>query len=138
MTDNIISFPKSKILRDEESDDEFVSESKAKIRQNFADNLVNEIVTGLHNEMELYNVDTSKYEFRKDFIFMMDVIKAIVYRSMEMEHPLHEYIDRTVKLYKKTKDNKMIPMTEEDLLAFDEYVDAGITSTTVTPKKDDS
>ena len=109
----VIEFPKSKIVREPATVTEDIEEFKLKGRRNYADAIVAGLSSELHLELENYGVDSSSPPFRKDFYFLMDVLRSVVYRNMNLEHGLHEFIDQTVKVYKKTEDGTMM-VAEED------------------------
>jgi hypothetical protein len=119
----LIDFPKSKIVRDVTLPLEELDRLKAKGRQNLADTMVADIATSLHVELENYGVDTSFVPFKRDFIFLMDVLKSTIYRNMKIEHGLHEFIDKTVKIYTKTDDG--MELVDDDELEIDEIDEDG-------------
>lgn len=110
----VIDFPKSKIVRDTSVPIPELEEMKLKGKQNFADSIVAELVANLHVELENYGVDTEAPTFNKDFIFLMDVLKSVIYRNMKLEHGLHQFIDKTVKIYTRTEDDEMVLMDEAE------------------------
>jgi hypothetical protein len=100
MTKNIVEFPKSKIVR-EVNNDEAINEAKARSRSSYAENLADDLVSSLLQEMEDLGIDTSTHEFIKDFSLTVDSLRATVYRTFDVEHHLHEFIDRSVKMIHK-------------------------------------
>lgn len=119
----IIKFPTNKIVRDVTLPLEELELLKKKGRKNIADVIVSEISSGLYNELEQYGLDTSGNKFKRDFLYTIDVLRSIVYRTMKLDHPLHAYIENSVKLYKKTEDGEMVPTDDlpdsEDLSDYD-------------------
>lgn len=95
---NVFKFPEHKIVREVPVPIEEVEKAKEKGRQNYADGVVGEICLNLYAELENYGVDSNSEEFNKDFLFLSDVLKAIVYRSMSLEHSLHKFIDENVTI----------------------------------------
>jgi hypothetical protein len=109
----VIEFPRNKIVREPTLIEQDLEEIKQKGRRNYADAIVAGLSSDLHIELENYGVDSSSPPFRKDFYFLMDVLRSVVYRNMNLEHGLHEFIDQTVKVYKKNEDGTMM-IAEKD------------------------
>ena len=95
---NIVEFPKSKIVRDGALNSETINRLKEKSTQNFADDLVQEVTTSLLTELDNYGLDIESDQFTKDFIFMVSILSAIVYRSLELEHDFHNFLDSYVQV----------------------------------------
>jgi hypothetical protein len=89
MTD-IISFPKDKIVRDPTFPTEELENIRRKGRKQVADAIISEITDALY------------------FIYTMDVLRALVYRNMSIEHPLHEYITNSVRVFQKNDKGEMV------------------------------
>lgn len=98
MTTNIVEFPKSKIVRDGALNTEAVNKLKEKSTQNFADTLVQEITESLLLELDNYGIDTEADHFNKDFYFLVSILSAMIYRSLELEHDFHNFLDSYVKV----------------------------------------
>ena len=107
MTD-IINFPKDKIVRDPTFPAEELAAIKKKGRKQVADAIINEMTVALFTELENYGIDSSHDDFRKDFIYTMDVMRAMVYRNMSIEHPLHPYIRDSVKVYQRNAEGELV------------------------------
>jgi hypothetical protein len=108
MTKNIIEFPKSKIVRDAVIPIEEIEKAKEKGKINYADGIVAEVALGLLQELENYGIDLNDEEngTSKDFIFLTDVLKSVIYRTMTLQHPLHSFIDENVAIFTNEKDYK--------------------------------
>jgi hypothetical protein len=65
-------------------------------------------------ELENFGVDTSPIEFQKDFIFLTDVIRCAIYRSMGLEHGLHDFIDEHVEIVDRRDKILIDEELEED------------------------
>ena len=99
MTDNILAFPKNKIVREVPPElEEELAKKKEKSRQNYADAMVEDFVGSLYGELENCGLDTSEVNFQKDFVFAAAALKATVYRNLGIEHPLHKMIDKSVHI----------------------------------------
>ena len=98
MTKNVIEFPKSKIVRDVPFNDEEMAKVREKNRQKYAEEIIAEVSSGLYDELESCGLNSEAESYNKDFIFLSDVLKALVYRNMGIDHPLHEFIDERVHI----------------------------------------
>jgi hypothetical protein len=107
---NVYQFPKSKIVRDVPQDMEEVEKIRTKGKKNYADGMAEELTVIVLTEMENFGMETTHPGFQKDFIFLNDVIKCAIYRSMGLSHGLHEFIDEHVEV---------VNMAEADLLEED-------------------
>lgn len=118
---NVIEFPKSKIVRDVPVPIEEVEKAKEKGKQNYADSILAEVISGLAGELENYGIeveDETGKLISKDFIFLTDVLKCVIYRNMGLEHPLHKFVDENVATFTDEKEYLayLESMKELDLL----------------------
>lgn len=93
MTDNVLSFPKSKIIRDGNQNIEELAKLKTKSIQNFADSLTDEIGESIIGAFSVNGIDIENENFAKDFHFLISIINATIYRTLNLEHQFHEFID---------------------------------------------
>ena len=97
MNDKVIEFPKDKVVRD--IPEEHLKARQAKADQKFCDSVVDELSGFLITELDNYNIDvTNNKVFAKDFILVIDALRASVYRQFDLNHHLHDFIDENVKL----------------------------------------
>jgi hypothetical protein len=92
---NVFEFPKDKIFREAPTNVE-VEKVKEKGKQNYADGMSEEISASLLIELENCGVDTARKDFNKDFVFLADVVKCLIYRNMDLKHGLQTFIDENV------------------------------------------
>lgn len=93
----IIAFPPSKIVR--MVPDESTQHIRSKNRKQNADEMVNMICTDLlYGFADITDIDTNTDDFKRDFSYTMEVLRATVYRAVGVEHPLHAHIDDMVKV----------------------------------------
>jgi translation initiation factor IF-2 len=104
---DIISFPKNKIVRQNTPINEDIEKIKQKGMQNFADSFLDELLANIIINFDNYGMNLEDEKFEKDFSFGYDIIKASVYRSLNLSHPLHDFLDNHVKTQKKKK--KQLP-----------------------------
>ena len=96
MTDKVIEFPKNKVVRD--LPEEVHKARQAKADQKFADSVVDELSGIVITELDNYGVEVTNKVFAKDFILVVDALRASVYRQFDLEHHLHDFIDENVKI----------------------------------------
>jgi hypothetical protein len=109
MTQKVIEFPKSKVVREVPEEIHLERQAKADMKQ--ADAIVDEIAGIMLTELDNYYVDINQKQFAKDIILVVDALKAAVYRSYGIDHHLHAFIDDNVKLIEGDIDG----MTKEEI-----------------------
>lgn len=101
MKDKVIEFPKHKVVRDVPG--EVLEERQRKSDQKFADSVVEELSGFLLTELDNYNLDIDNKQFAKDFILVVDALRASVYRTLNLDHHLHMFVDENVKILEGTE-----------------------------------
>ena len=79
MTDKVIEFPKHKVVRDVPVD--VIEERNRKADQKMADALVDDLSGILLTELDNFDLDIQNKTFSKDFIVVVDAIRAAIYRT---------------------------------------------------------
>ena len=64
----------------------------------FADDLTEGLVLQILTNFRENGLDVSDKKFSPDIAFMIEVLKAIIYRSMGYEHPLHVIMSNVLKV----------------------------------------
>ena len=64
----------------------------------FADDLTEGLMIQILTNFRENNIDVSNQRFSPDIAFMIEVLKAIKYRSMGYEHPLHVIMSNVLKV----------------------------------------
>lgn len=96
----ILQFPKNKIIREIPVDNEKLEKTKQKSVTNFAENILNEIAHEVAMELDNAGIDTQSEQFLKDYMIVVDFLRATIYRQMDIKHHLHEVMDTSVKTEK--------------------------------------
>lgn len=99
----ILQFPKNKIVREVPIDNERLEKAKKQSVKNFAESLVANIGENILLDLEQgagLEVSSKNEDFTRDFFFALDVLRATIYRQLELDHHLHEYINEHVKVSK--------------------------------------
>jgi hypothetical protein len=104
--ENILQFPKDKIFRERLPDSEQIKKMKEKGLQNFADYLSSDITDNILHDLGNYGIDIEEDSFLKDFYFATMILDAAIYRSLQIEHPMHEYINAHVEVMNKEPIDK--------------------------------
>jgi hypothetical protein len=111
----ILEFPKHKIVREHVPEAQEILRVKEKNKKKFADVLVEDLTQEILYMLSDVGIDTERDDFTKDFHFFVGTLYSLVYRSLDMEHDLHKFIDEHVKLIpiKNDKEN-LIEIVAED------------------------
>jgi hypothetical protein len=104
---NIVEFPKSKIIRDGSLNNDIINKLKEKSTQNFADDLTQELSTMLLTELDNYGIDIEDDRFTKDFMYLVSIMSAIVYRTVDLKHDFHDFLDNNVVVREVTDESSV-------------------------------
>lgn len=96
MTDKVIEFPKHKVVRDVPVD--VIEERNRKADQKMADALVDDMAGILVTELDNFDVDVQSKTFAKDFIVVVDALKATIFRQFGLDHPFHKFTDKNISI----------------------------------------
>lgn len=111
---NVFKFPESKIVREIPINNDEVEKAKEKGKQNYAEDIVVDLAENLLGALDSYGLDQDSKHFDKDFSFAMEAFRALIYRTLSLNHHLHNFIDTSVSLLKKDENgNVMIEGPEE-------------------------
>jgi hypothetical protein len=100
---NIVQFPASKIVREILLNHEEIELNKAKSKQKWAEEVVQDFVVNMIDALDNYGISTEGKNFEKDFSVAVDMLRATIYRSMNMPHHLHPFIDEHILTSTSTK-----------------------------------
>lgn len=110
----IIPFPKNKIVRLFPQDSDEIIAQKRKLR--IADKLLSELIVDFMEEIkEGYELDISSTESRKDFSYLMEVLRSSVYRVFGIDHPLQQYVDMNVQIADDTAEENTPEETSNNM-----------------------
>ena len=73
----------------------------------FADDLTEGLMIQVLTNFRENNIDVSNERFSPDIAFMIETLKAVIYRSMGYEHPLHIIMSSVLKV-NEVKDGDKI------------------------------
>lgn len=119
MTDNVFQFPKDKIVREVPPNIDEIEKHRERGRQNYSEDIINDIVENLTLLMDSYGVDQDGKNFERDFIFAVDALRAMIYRAMNVDHTLHTFVDKHVTIMKRDETGNVVidePEAEDIIL----------------------
>tara|TARA_A100001011_G_scaffold206293_1_gene214423 strand:- start:44 stop:427 length:384 start_codon:yes stop_codon:yes gene_type:complete len=73
----------------------------------FADDLTEGLMIQILTNFRENNVDVSDNKFSSDIAFMIETLKAVIYRSMGYEHPLHIIMSSVLKMNEVNDGDKI-------------------------------
>jgi hypothetical protein len=107
MTDNenVISFPSARIVekRDVLQDPKVVEKMRLQNTKNFVETAVDDISMNLLRNFVDLAMKTNQPSFTKDLALLVDVMRGMIYRDFELQHPAQKLSDKMVDL--KTNRN---------------------------------
>ena len=107
MTDNenVISFPSDRIVekRDVLQDPKVVEKMRVQNTKNFVETAVDDISMNLLRNFVDLAMKTNQPSFTKDLALLVDVMRGMIYRDFELQHPAQKLSDKMVDL--KTNRN---------------------------------
>lgn len=96
----IVQFPANRIVREVAPNIEEIEKAKEKSLQKHAETIVEDMILNIMDALENYGIDVDSDPFERDFTFAIDGLRATVYRTFNIEHPLHHFIDTNVQIVK--------------------------------------
>lgn len=112
---NVFKFPEHKIVREIPPQIEEIEKAKEKGKQNYAEEIAIDFAESLIAVLDSYGIDQDNESFDKDLAFTVESIRAMIYRSLKLNHHLHDFIDTHVSVLKKDKDGNLILESPNDM-----------------------
>jgi hypothetical protein len=112
---NIFKFPENKIVREIPPQIEEIEKAKEKGKQNYAEEIIVDLAENLLGALDSYGLDQDSKHFDKDFSFAMEAFRALIYRTLSIDHHLHDFIETSVSLLKKDENGNLIIESPEDM-----------------------
>lgn len=104
-TNNIVTFPKNKIVREAINDVEIIKKATEQSQKNYADTVLEELIGQIVNGVDDYGLDKQNEKFVRDFNFALGILSAAVYRSLKIPHDLHDFLDTCVQPLNPDENN---------------------------------
>ena len=124
MSDNIIEFPKDRIVGDKlnlPKTEEDLVKSITLNRMMLVDEVVNSMFNSMGSKLFFHGFPIDQEEFFKDYVLVGEMLRAVLYDSVGVEHPLQEVLnDNRDKLKDLTDKGDLVIMEDDDDGMFDE------------------
>ena len=112
---NVFKFPEHKIVREIPPQIEEIEKAKEKGKQNYAEEIIVDLAENLLGALDSYGLDQDSKHFDKDFSFAMEAFRALIYRTLSINHHLHDFIETSVSLLKKDENGNIVIEGPEDM-----------------------
>ena len=126
MSDNIIEFPKDRIVGDKlnlPKTEEVLVKSITLNRMMLVDEVVNSMFNSMGSKLFFHGFPIDQEEFFKDYVLVGEMLRAVLYDSVGVEHPLQEVLnDNRDKLKDLTDKGDLVIMEDDDDGMFDEEI----------------
>jgi len=126
MSDNIIEFPKDRIVGDKlnlPKTEEDLVKSITLNRMMLVDEVVNSMFNSMGSKLFFHGFPIDQEEFFKDYVLVGEMLRAVLYDSVGVEHPLQEVLnDNRDKLKDLTDKGDLVIMEDDDDGMFDEEI----------------
>jgi hypothetical protein len=94
----VISFPSNKIVREYPQNIEILEKAKEKSVKKFADDVIDILAETCYEQIESLGLNVESENFDTDFSFVVETIRATIYRNLELPHHMHEFIDNNLEV----------------------------------------
>ena len=126
MSDNIIEFPKDRIVGDKlnlPKTEEDLVKSITLNRMMLVDEVVNSMFNSMGSKLFFHGFPIDQEEFFKDYVLVGEMLRAVLYDSVGVEHPLQGVLnDNRDKLKDLTDKGDLVIMEDDDDGMFDEEI----------------
>jgi len=125
MSDNVIKFPKEKISNDRTphlpQTDEELFKSITINRMMLVDEVVNSLFNNMGSKLFFQGFPIDDPEFFQDYVLVGEMLRALLYSSVDVEHPFYQVIlDNREKLKDLTEKGDLVIMEDDEDGIFDE------------------
>lgn len=122
MSNNVFKFPEHKIVREIPPQIEEVERAKEKGKQNYAEDIITDFAESMLGALDSYGIDQDGKNFDKDLSFAVEAIRAMIYRSLSLEHHIHNFVDSHVSILKKDDNGNLILESPEKIGEMEEII----------------
>jgi hypothetical protein len=134
MSNNVFKFPEHKIVREVPPQIEEIEKAKEKGKQNYAEDIINDFAESMLGALDSYGIDQDGKNFDKDLSFAVEAIRAMIYRSLGLDHHLHDFVDTHVSVLKRDENGNLVLESPENMSEMEEIIIAEIESPVDTDK----
>lgn len=98
--ENVISFPSDRIVekRDVSQDPKIVEKMRLQNTKNFVETAVDDISMNLLRNFVDLAMKTDQPAFMKDLSLLVDMLRGMIYRDFDLEHPAQKLTDMMVTI----------------------------------------
>lgn len=122
MSNNVFKFPEHKIVREIPPQIEEIEKAKEKGKQNYAEDIINDFAESMLGALDSYGIDQDGKNFDKDLSFAVEAIRAMIYRSLALEHHLHDFVDTHVSVLKRDKNGNLVLESPQNVEEMEEII----------------
>ena len=105
-----------------------IDNAAVELRENiiFTDNLTEGLVINMIHNMSENGIDVDSVDFIKDTAFLIEMVKSIIHRNLDMTHPMQRFVDLFVsaelegKKMNVTIDTELMTEIVDDILGEEE------------------
>lgn len=90
---NILKFPENRIVRGRPINKEQFNENIAEHKIKYVDYIISKNMSKLYAKLGLEGINTETEQFYKDYSFTVESLRSALYRAMEIEHPIQDFVD---------------------------------------------
>lgn len=134
MSNNVFKFPEHKIVREIPPQIEEIEKAKEKGKQNYAEDIINDFAESMLGALDSYGIDQDGKNFDKDLSFAVEAIRAMIYRSLGLEHHLHDFVDSHVSILKRDENGNLVLESPENVAEMEEIIIAEVETPIDTEK----
>lgn len=91
----VLEFPKERVVRPQLP--EVIADRLAKQKIIYASHMVDEEIVMLITHATMNGIDVRTPEFQKGFQITCDLLRGLMYRAMDIQHPMQPQLDELVK-----------------------------------------
>ena len=119
---NVFKFPEHKIVREVPPQIEEIEKAKEKGKQNYAEDIINDFAESMLGALDSYGIDQDGKNFDKDLSFAVEAIRAMIYRSLALEHHLHDFVDTHVSVLKRDEAGNLVLESPQNMEEMEEII----------------
>lgn len=97
-TTNILAFPENRIVRGKILSKADFNDDIAEHKIKFIDFLLAKNMSMLYTKLGLEGLDTETEQFYKDYSFTVETLRSAIYRSLNLGHPIQDFVDEHFKI----------------------------------------
>jgi len=96
--DKVILFPSDRIVNKDTAKQNPVASEKIRVEQtkDFVEGNVDEIALSMLRKMVEMAMKTERQSFTRDLALIVDILRGMIYRDFDIEHPAQKLVDKMV------------------------------------------